>query len=277
MGDPKPPTKSKELTLSSVKCPMLTALNYTIWSMTMKMILRVHEVWEAIDPGTTDAKKNDIATVVLFQAIPENLILQVGNLDSPKAIWDAIKVRNLGADRVREARLQTLMTEFNRMSMTESESVDTIAGKISEIAAKAATLDEIFEESKMGKKFLQSLPEKFIHMVASIEQLLDLNKTGYEDIVGRFKAYEERIKKKASHNDTQQDLLFTESGDNQARYESSRGRGRTCRGYRGRGRGIYNSQERTANQSLESKDKKDKPAVICYRCDKPGHFASTCP
>lgn len=230
MGDPKPPTKSKELTLSSVKCPMLTASNYTIWSMTMKMILRVHEVWEAIDPGTTDAKMNDIATVVLFQAIPENLILQVGNLDSPKAIWDAIKVRNLGADRVREARLQTLMTEFNRMSMTESESVDTIAGMISEIAAKAATLGEIFEESKMVKKFLQSLPEKFIHMVASIEQLLDLNKTGYEDIVGRFKAYEERIKKKASHNDTQQDLLFTESGDNQARYESSRGRGRRGRG-----------------------------------------------
>lgn len=32
----------------------------------------------------------------------------------------AIKVRHLGADRVREARLQTLMTEFEHMRMKDS-------------------------------------------------------------------------------------------------------------------------------------------------------------
>ena len=40
----------------------------------------------------------------------------------------------------------------------------------------------------------KSLPRnKYIHIVASLEQVLDLNTTSFEDIVGRLKAYEERI------------------------------------------------------------------------------------
>lgn len=44
------------------------------------------------------------------------------------------------------------------------------------------------------KKFLKSLPRKrYIHIVAALEQVLDLNTTSFEDILGRLKAYEGRI------------------------------------------------------------------------------------
>ena len=44
------------------------------------------------------------------------------------------------------------------------------------------------------KKFLHSLPrKKYIHIIAALEQVLDLNTTSFEDMVGRLKAYEERI------------------------------------------------------------------------------------
>lgn len=49
---------------------------------------------------------------LLFQSISEALTLQVGDLETAKTVWDAIKARHVGAERVREARLQTLMTEF---------------------------------------------------------------------------------------------------------------------------------------------------------------------
>ena len=40
----------------------------------------------------------------------------------------------------------------------------------------------------MVKKFLKGLPRmKFIHIVASLEQVLDLNSTGFQDIVRRLK------------------------------------------------------------------------------------------
>ena len=175
----------------TVVCPMLTSTNYTVWAMRMKVLLRVHKVWEAIKPGTDKEEKNDFATVLLFQSVPENLILQVGEQSSPKEMWEALKSINLGADRVREARLQTLMNDFERLKMYDSDSIDTFSGKLSELASKSASLGQSIEEPKLVKKFLNSLPRsKYIMLVASLEQMLDLNSIKYEDIVGRFKAYE---------------------------------------------------------------------------------------
>ena len=35
------------------------------------MFLRTHKVWETIEPGTDEEEKNDVATALLFQSIPE--------------------------------------------------------------------------------------------------------------------------------------------------------------------------------------------------------------
>lgn len=89
--------------------------------MRMKVLLQVHKVWEAIEPRSSEEDKKYVATALLFQSIPENLVLQVSELGSPKEIWAAIKSRNLGADRVIEAWLQTLMNEFEILTMNDSD------------------------------------------------------------------------------------------------------------------------------------------------------------
>lgn len=91
---------------TSIKFPMLSSSNYTVWAMHMKIALKVNKVWETIDPNNRHEEKNNIATALLFQSIPEALVLQVGDLDTAKGVWDAIKARHVGAERVREARLQ---------------------------------------------------------------------------------------------------------------------------------------------------------------------------
>ena len=118
-----------------------------MWEIKMKMALKVHQVWEAIEPGTDNIDKTNMATALLFQSIPETLTLQIGALDNAKAIWDAIRTRYIGADRVREARLQTLMTEFDRMKMNDTETIDDFSGKLTEIASKSTALGENIEES----------------------------------------------------------------------------------------------------------------------------------
>ena len=231
---------NKESSRTSIKFPMLTTSNYTVWCMRMKIALKVSEVWETIEPGIKDEKKNNMAIAFLFQSIPEALILQVGDLDTAKGVWDAIKSRNLGAERVREARLQTLMAKFDRLKMKDGDTIDTFVGKLSEISSKSAALGEVIEESKIVKKFLKSLPrKKYIQIVASIEQLLDLNTTSFEDIVGRLKVYEERITEdEEEEHEDQTKLMYADSGqDNYGGY--GRGRGRSGRSsWRGRGRGC---------------------------------------
>ncbi|XP_013623877.1 PREDICTED: uncharacterized protein LOC106329780 [Brassica oleracea var. oleracea] len=274
MADSKALVKIKDGVPGAVVCPMLTTSNYTVWAMRMKVLLRVHKVWETIELGTEDDEKNDVATVLLFQSIPEGLILQVGDLGSPKVIWEAIKTRNLGAERVKSARLQTLMNEFDRMKMEDSDSIDTFSGKISELASKAASLGQSIEGPKVVKKFLNSLPPKFIHMTASLEQLLDLETTSFEDIIERLKAYEERIKGYEPF-EQQGSLLYSNSEksyDQRGSDNGGRGRGQN----RGRGRGNRDRGRGRSNTNEKSKEKKDYSHIVCYNCKKKGHFASVC-
>ena len=276
MADVTRAPRTKDFGSTSIQCPMLSPTNHTVWSMRMKVLLRVHEVWDTIEPGSDDQKKNDVAIALLFQSVPETLILQVGEQTASKEIWNAIKSRHLGADRVREARLQTLMTEFDRLKMDDGDTVDDFAGKISGLSSKATSLGENIEESKMVKKFLKGLPRhKYIQIVASLEQVLDLNSTGFEDIVGRLKAYEERVGEETQKED-QGKLMFSNNEEHSQRgYENSRGRGRGRNG-RGRGRGRSQNQNR-ASHTEDNNSKKNRSKLICWRCDKPGHYATVCP
>lgn len=267
---------------ASITCPMLTSTNYTFWAMRMRSILRVNKVWETIDAvQIEDEEKNDLAIALLFESIPENLVLQVGELDTAKKVWDAIKSQHVGAERVRDARLQTLMSNFDKLKMKDSENIDEFVKRMTYISSKSKALGTNIEGSKMVKKFLKCLPrKKYIQIVASLEQVLDLNNTSFEDIVGRLKAYEERILEDEDSQEQQEEqtkLMYANSdgptnssnSSNQQEYSGNykgnyRGRGGRFMN-RGRGRGRYGGRGIDFSQ------------VTCFRCDKSGHFASHCP
>ncbi|GKC99431.1 pol polyprotein [Tanacetum coccineum] len=249
-------TPVKDTTLT-FQCPILTSTNYTIWRMRMEVLLRIHEVWDVVDPGSDDAEKNNIVKGLLFQSIPEDLVLQIGNLKIGNEMWEAIKTRNLGADRVKEARLQTLITEFENMKMLDNGTIDEYAEKLSGIASKSATLGEVISELKLVKKFLTSLPRCFVHIVAALEQVLDLKMMGFEDEVGRLKAYEERVKKEDKANDPQENLFYARTEYSNGNNDSSGGRG--CGSYsrdHGRGRGQGRGRDNSQNQGQRDSSKK---------------------
>lgn len=168
------------------------------------------------------------------------------------------------------------MAEFDRLKMKDGDMIDTFVGKLSEISSKSTALGEVLEEYKIVKKFLKSLPrKKYIQIVTSIEQLLDLNSTSFEDIVGRLKAYEERITEDEEHED-QNKLMYADSGQ-ESIGGYGRGRGRSGRSsWRGRGRGrqgTFQSQREAYKRRLSG----DISHITCFGCDKLGHYASDCP
>lgn len=85
------------------------------------------------------------------------------------------------------------MTEFDRLKMKDTDNIDDFIRKLSEISSKSDALGETMDDSKLVKKFLQSIPWKKYHIVASLEQILNLKITCFEDIIGQLKTYEERI------------------------------------------------------------------------------------
>ena len=127
--------------------------------------------------------------------------------------------------------------------MKDNDTIDDFVGKLVEISSNSTALGENIEEYKLVKEFLCSLPrKKFIHIVASLEQVLDIKTTTFEDIIGRLKAYEDRVKEEEEAEETQSKLMLannesqpTSNSYNQG-YNNYRGRGRGGR-YYNRGRG----------------------------------------
>ena len=127
------------------------------------------------------------------------------------------------------------------------------------IVNQIRALGEEFEETYAVKKFLRAVPNKFLQIASAIEQFGDLKTMTMEEVIGRLKAHEERLRGSGEVDD--EHLLLTRA-EWKARHEaenSSQGRGRG--GGRGRGRGRA----------------RDKSEVKCYNCPNFGHYAYECP
>ncbi|XP_076923359.1 uncharacterized protein LOC143585460 [Bidens hawaiensis] len=181
-------------TLSSFQCPILKPTNYTVWAIRIKTILEANGLWEMIEPLETtepDVKKDKTATAYLFQSLSKDLVLQVAKCKSAKEIWDTLKTRHVGVDRVQKARLQTLKSEFDLLQMKEDESIDSFTAKLNAIVSRANGLGSTFDESTLVRKLLNSVPERFIQIVASIEQYSDLDEMTLDETIGRLKTFKE--------------------------------------------------------------------------------------
>ena len=52
-----------------------------------------------------DVKKDKKARAYILQCIPEDVLLQIAKKKTAKEIWDSLKTRYLGSERVKMARV----------------------------------------------------------------------------------------------------------------------------------------------------------------------------
>nr|GEU90496.1 zinc finger, CCHC-type [Tanacetum cinerariifolium] len=250
----------------------------------MQIILEANGLWEMIEPKEktqADNKKDKTAVAFLYQALPEEQLLQITKHKTAKSIWDALKARHIGEERVQQARLQTLKSEFELLHIKVDETIDTFTTKQTTLVNKAASLGHTMEYETLVRKLLNVVPDRYMQIVASIEQYSDLDEMTLEEAIGRLKTYEEMIKyKKGKQVDNQENLMFTRH-ENQEKY--SRGRGR----YKfSQGRNHKNFKEekkdgetshKNYNKNNSKKSNYDTSKLQCYKCKKIGHIAHKCP
>ncbi|GJR55950.1 GTP-binding nuclear protein Ran-3 [Tanacetum coccineum] len=88
--------------------------------------------------------------------------------------------RHVGEEKVQQARLQSLMIGFNTLQMKDDDTVDAFTAKLNGYATKAKELGKTLDESLLVRKLLDSTPDRFIQIVASIEQTSDLDEITLE-------------------------------------------------------------------------------------------------
>ncbi|XP_024976262.1 uncharacterized protein LOC112514163 [Cynara cardunculus var. scolymus] len=255
----------------------------------MQIILETNSLWEAIEPQSStkpDEKRDKTAIAYLYQLLPEDQLLLISKYKTAKAVWDALKTRHVGVRSVQKARLHTLKTEFEMLQMKENESIDLFTSKLTGIMNKAASLGQTYEDSILVWKLLNVVPDRFLHIVASIEQYSDLHTMSLDEAIGRLKTFEERLKfKKERSVDTQEGLMFTRH-EHRGQPFRGRGRGRFNQS-QGRGYNKFSSERKNCEPSQNSFKKEtisntkkftpDKSKVNCFKCKKHGHYATKCP
>ncbi|KAL4574699.1 hypothetical protein LXL04_021535 [Taraxacum kok-saghyz] len=257
---------AKEGASMSYHMPVLTPINYSVWAVKVKSIMDAYGLWETVEPRNLgeepDLKKKKQALAFLFQAIPEEMVLQMSDYTDPKRVWEGLKTRYLGVDR----------RELESLRMKEGETVDDFAAKLSGLASKARSLGHEPEEVDLVKRLLDSMPKSFLQIVASIEQCFELDTMLFDEAVGRLKAYEERIKGSEKVEDIHGGLyLSREEKSDGCMHCGSGGSHRDGFG-RGRGRG------RGSGRSQDGKERvRDKSHVKCYKCGEFGHYNNECP
>ncbi|KAI3518152.1 hypothetical protein L1887_06594 [Cichorium endivia] len=272
--------------------PMLTRSNYGAWAIKMRVFMQAHGVWEAVEPRTpntvVEPKKDKMALAAIYQGIPEDLLLTLAEKRTAKEAWEALKVMFMGADRVKTARIQTLKFEFETMSMKETEGVDEFAAKVTNIVSTMRSLGDTVDESYVVRKLLRAVPSKFLQIASTLEQFGDLNMMTVEEVIGRLKAHEERIKCH-SDNDEKKLLLTHKEWSERSKKKSDssksnrggfggsrgrgRGRGRNGGGRGGRGKGGATYQKEGGQNTSSSHDKSN---IQCYNCQEYGHYAAEC-
>ncbi|GKD77183.1 zinc finger, CCHC-type containing protein [Tanacetum coccineum] len=129
----------------------------------MQIILEANGLWETIEPNEktqADNRKDKTATAFLYKALPEDQLLQITKHKTTKTIWDALKTRHIGEERIQQARLQTLKSEFEMLHMKEDETINTFTAKLTTIVNKAASLGHTMEDETLVRKLLNAVPDR---------------------------------------------------------------------------------------------------------------------
>lgn len=146
---------------------------------------------------------------MIYQGIPEGMLLSLADKETAKDAWEAIKTLCQRSDKVKNARIQTLKSEFEALTMREDEKIDDFQEKMNGIVSNIRALGEKMDEAYTVKKLLRAVPTKFLQITSTIEQFGDLNKMTMEEVVGSLKAHEERLREKTERKEGRL-LMLTE-------------------------------------------------------------------
>ena len=195
---------------------------------------------------------------------------------------------HVGVKRVKEAKVQTLKTEFEAIRMKDGKSIDDFSMKLMTIVSGIRSLDDVVEEISVVKKFLQVVPQRFMQIVTSIEHFGDLKNMSVEKVVGHLKVHEERLRGYEGKEEKKYLLLTNEEwlartkrkDADDSSFLSSSGHGSHNKEKRGHGcgrkRGGKGGHENISQTHENVNTWKDKSMIKCNSCRKYGHYAAEC-
>ena len=90
------------------------------------------------------------------------------------------------AKAVKIVKLQRLTSSFEEIRIEEDETFDEFYAKLKDIVNSAFNLGESIAESKIDRKLLRSLLERFHAKITAIEEVKDIDQIPLTELVGNL-------------------------------------------------------------------------------------------
>nr|GEV01277.1 hypothetical protein [Tanacetum cinerariifolium] len=130
----------------TLRYPMLTKTNYSVLAIETRVDLQAQRVWDATQCEGVEERHDRMALAAIYQGIPEDVLLMLADKDTTKKAWETLRTMHMGAERVKEAKVQTLRSDFEVIRMKESESVDEFSMRLNTIVTGIRSLCDTIEE-----------------------------------------------------------------------------------------------------------------------------------
>ncbi|MQM04234.1 hypothetical protein Taro_037028 [Colocasia esculenta] len=288
--------------------PLFDGEDYVYWKTRMEFFFQGldYQTWSIVEEGdllvtnekdkwTEDDKKkislNCMAKSILCCALSKMEFNCISAYKSAMEMWEKLRITYEGTDKVKETRIDILVTQYERFQMQLGESITQMYSRFIDITNGLAGLGKSYEMGDMVRKILRSLPASGTPKVTAIEEANDLKRMSLEKLIGSLMAYEinmERLgesssRKKHTNALKAEEVTSEESSDNNVSDEGSEDEEALLSRRLQR---ILAKKKKYQSGRRYFKKRKDlkKPKVkdikknepICYECKKPRHIKVEC-
>ena len=180
--------------------PLFDGTNYAYWKVCMKFFLQVlgEQVWQAIEVGWIKPKEVlvdwDDATIIvanfnsrvlnaLFCGVTNEEFKRISFVEVAKEAWTILETTYEGTKAVKTVKFQRLASSFEEIRMGENETFDEFYAKLMDIMNSAFNLGVSIVESKIVRKILRSLLERFHSKITVIEEAKDIDQLPLTELV----------------------------------------------------------------------------------------------
>ena len=173
----------------------------------MKVFLQAlgEQVWQAVKVGWIKLKEASMdwnnATIImanfnsralnaLFCGVTNKEFKKISFTEVAKEAWTILETTYKGTKAVKTVKLQKLTSSFEEIRMEEDETFDEFYAKLKDIVNSTFNLGESIVESKIIRKILRSLLERFHAKISVIKKVKDIDQLPLTELVGNLQTYE---------------------------------------------------------------------------------------
>ncbi|GMP34919.1 hypothetical protein CsSME_00007588 [Camellia sinensis var. sinensis] len=128
------------------------------------------------------------AKTSLFATVSSSIFTRILTLKTANGIWDFLKKKYEGNERVKGMQVLNLIRELEMQRMKESETIKDYSDRLLDVVNKVRLLGTDFSDSRIVQKIFVTVPEKFEATISSIENSKNVPSINLAELLNALQA-----------------------------------------------------------------------------------------